>query len=933
MSSEVFRDAWGIPHLRADSARELAFAQGRNAAVDRAWQLETERHRAEGGTAAFLGADAVEWDRFARRALLADTARRCHARLDQDTARWVAAYVDGVNAGLPQGAAQAPEFAATGLAPGRWQPWTPLAVWLSTHILFAGFPAKLWRYEAARRLGPDAVAAFATDGPGTAGSNGWLITGDRTATGAALLAGDPHRFIEAPGVYQQIRLACPEFDVVGLAVPGVPGLAHFGHTGRVAWAITNAMADYQDLYREHLRRAPDGSVRALGPDGWEPAASRTETVAVADADPVRVEIVETARGPVIIGGPDAPGNPDAPESPAASDGGASDGGADTVWNAVSLRCPARAGAELGFCALPSLLRATTVGDVDRALDGWVEPVNVVQAADTEGGLLHRTAGRVPVRHPDNSLYAVPAWRKEHAWTGAYGPLPRADVRDGLAVMANARELAAPLGTEFAAPHRARRIRRLLASADDWTADGMGAIHTDVHLGSARALLDHVADLQGPDTPRLSPAASALGARLLRWDRRMAAESTDAASYAVLRAAVVRALAAHPALAPLAELVHLPSYPATFTPWLALVPRVAFALETLLGGGLIPARDRAAIVRAALEETAGAGAGEAGAGERTWGELHRLAPWQALPPDAYGHAPEVWPGLAGDHDCVLSTSSVPGITHHSLRGPAARYVWDLADRENSRWVVPFGASGVPGGPHHRDQLPYWLRGDLVPVVTDWTRLTRETSVPEAPEAPEAPKAPEAPAAGPAGAAAFHGPPAGFGTVRFVPVDPDRDIGLIHAWVTQERGRFWGMGDATRDQVREIYAFLDSLDTHHAYLVRRDDRPVALFQTYQPEADPIGDFYERLPGDVGVHVFVGPIDPGAEREPDYTRHLLTALLAHVFADPACRRIVAEPDARNTRAIDRLLSTGFTLGPCVELPDKPAQFVFLTRDLTTG
>ncbi|MET9223817.1 GNAT family N-acetyltransferase [Streptomyces sp. NPDC003300] len=936
MSSEVFRDAWGIPHLRADSARELAFAQGRNAAVDRAWQLETERHRAEGGTAAFLGADAVEWDRFARRALLADTARRCHARLDQDTARWVAAYVDGVNAGLPQGAAQAPEFAATGLAPGRWQPWTPLAVWLSTHILFAGFPAKLWRYEAARRLGPDAVAAFATDGPGTAGSNGWLITGDRTATGAALLAGDPHRFIEAPGVYQQIRLACPEFDVVGLAVPGVPGLAHFGHTGRVAWAITNAMADYQDLYRERLRRAPDGSVRALGPDGWEPAASRTETVAVADADPVRVEIVETARGPVIIGGPDAPENPDAPESPdapetpAASDGGASDGRADTIWNAVSLRCPARAGAELGFSALPSLLRATTVGDVDRALDGWVEPVNVVQAADTEGGLLHRTAGRVPVRHPDNSLYAVPAWRKEHAWTGAYAPLPRADVRDGLAVMANARELAAPLGTEFAAPHRARRIRRLLASADDWTADGMGAIHTDVHLGSARALLDHVADLQGPDTPPLSPAASALGARLLRWDRRMAAESTDAASYAVLRAAVVRGLAAHPALAPLTELVHLPSYPATFTPWLALVPRVAFALETLLGGGLIPARDRAAIVRAALEETAGAGAGEAGAGERTWGELHRLAPWQALPPDAYGHAPEVWPGLAGDHDCVLSTSSVPGITHHSLRGPAARYVWDLADRENSRWVVPFGASGVPGGPHHRDQLPYWLRGDLVPVVTDWTRLTRETSVPEAPKAPEAT---EAPAAGPAGAAAFHGPPAGFGTVRFVPVDPDRDIDLIHAWVTQERGRFWGMGDATRDQVREIYAFLDSLDTHHAYLVRRDDRPVALFQAYQPEADPIGDFYDRLPGDVGVHVFVGPIDPGAEREPDYTRHLLTALLAHVFADPACRRIVAEPDARNTRAIDRLLSTGFTLGPRVELPDKPAQFVFLTRDLTTG
>ncbi|MGK5643610.1 penicillin acylase family protein, partial [Streptomyces sp. URMC 126] len=77
-----------------------------------------------------------------------------------------------------------------------------------------------------------------------------------------------------------IRLACPEFDVVGLAVPGVPGIAHFGHTGRVAWAITNAMADYQDLYRERLRRTgPDGErVEALGPDGWRPAERHVETI-------------------------------------------------------------------------------------------------------------------------------------------------------------------------------------------------------------------------------------------------------------------------------------------------------------------------------------------------------------------------------------------------------------------------------------------------------------------------------------------------------------------------------------------------------------------------------------------------------------------------------------------------------------------------------
>ncbi|WP_181789412.1 penicillin acylase family protein, partial [Streptomyces phytophilus] len=270
MSIEVYRDSWGIPHIRAADPRELAYAQGRNAAFDRAWQLETERHRAAGTSAAFLGGDALDWDLFARRVRLDDTARRCFRQLaeeERETAGWVSSYVDGVNAGLAEGAARAPEFAATGLTPGRWSPWTPLAVWLSTHILFAGFPAKLWRRLVQERLGAGAVELFATDGPGTAGSNGWLVSGERTAGGGALIAGDPHRFIELPGVYQQIHLACPEYDVVGFAVPGVPGLPHFGHTGGVAWAITNAMADYQDLYRERLRRRA-GGVEALGPDGW-----------------------------------------------------------------------------------------------------------------------------------------------------------------------------------------------------------------------------------------------------------------------------------------------------------------------------------------------------------------------------------------------------------------------------------------------------------------------------------------------------------------------------------------------------------------------------------------------------------------------------------------------------------------------------------------
>ncbi|MFJ8138831.1 penicillin acylase family protein [Streptomyces sp. NPDC096013] len=706
----IHRDAWGIPHLRAGTADELARAQGRVTALDRAWQIEVERHRAQGTSASFLGVRALPWDLFARRARLDDTARRCFTALerrDPETARWVRSYVDGVNEGLAAGSS-APEFAKTGLAPGRWEPWTPLAIWLAAHILFAGFPAKLWREEAVRHLGPDAVGLFATDGPGTSGSNGWLVGGARTTTGLPVLAGDPHRYIEDPGVYQQVHLSCPEFDVVGLTVPGVPGIAHFGHTGTVAWAITNAMADYQDLYRERLRRTGAG-VEALGPDGsWRRAVRHTETVDVAGEEPVEVEIIETDRGPVVIGGPEGldGGIIGGPEGP---DGGIS-APPGTPPLAVSLRYPPRVTEDLGFTALLPLLRARQVADVDRAFDDWAEPVNVVQAADTEGGLLHRVAGKVPSRAEANRTRLVPAWEPGHEWQGWHRP-PRAGLTDdGIAVMANQRGPATPLGVEFAPPHRADRIAALLGEHEKWSAADMPAIHMDTHLGSAAPLLDRLAALTG-----LTPEAAALRDRLLAWDRRMDADSTDAAAYAAVRGAVVRRLVAHPAFAALAE---PPAYPEVFLPWLALLPRVGFALEHLLRAEELYGIDRPETVRAALEETA---AGPSG----TWGDSHRLAPWRAIE-----GTPAPAPRLSGDHDCVLCTSSVPGLSDLSARGPAARFVWDLARRDDSLWVVPLGASGVPASPHHHDQLPLWLKGDMVPVITDWHRLeppVKETDV--------------------------------------------------------------------------------------------------------------------------------------------------------------------------------------------------------------
>jgi penicillin amidase len=84
-------------------------------------------------------------------------------------------------------------------------------------------------------------------------------------------------------------------------------------------------------------------------------------------------------------------------------------------------------------------------------------------------------------------------------------------------------------------------------------------------------------------------------------------------------------------------------------------------------------------------------------------------------------------LAGDADCVRCTGTTPSVTDRAWRGSVARWVWDLGDRERSRWGVPFGASGDPRSPHFTDQNPLWAQAATVEVVTAWDRLTPEELV--------------------------------------------------------------------------------------------------------------------------------------------------------------------------------------------------------------
>ncbi|MGW0178168.1 penicillin acylase family protein [Nocardia sp. NPDC003345] len=738
---EIIRDAWGIPHITAASAEGALFGQGYACGTDRAWQIEFLRLRAEGRTAEVFGADSVGWDEFARRSQMDRAARRIYEASSERTRGLLRSYTAGINRSLDT--AQAPELTEFEHRPAPWQPWTPIAVFIVHHILFGRFTTKLWRLHACRALGVAALPLFDCEGadhPGTAvpdlpdeafvtelldhfgagaardedlwsssfgdaisGSNAWGVAADRTATGAPMIAGDPHRFLELPGIYQQFQLAAPEFDIVGFAFAGVPGLPHFAHAGTVAWGITNAMGDYQDLYLERLERS-DGRVRFDTAAGPREADTRTERITVRDGDPVEVEIITTANGSVIFGGPEAP-------------------------FALSLRSPLLDDPGTTFDAALDTLFATSVAEVEAALRAWVEPVNRIVIADTTGRLTHHVAGLVPVRAAENYWLPVPGWDERYRWQG-YATASVADTEfaaevDGFSVIANQRipESAPlqPLTTECVPPHRADRIGSLLAENKSVSAADCARIHGDSENEAAVLIQDLLRPLTG-----LSPRAEEIRGRILAWDRGMREDSADAYLFAETRAQLVLGLSGHEALAGLTA-AH--PFPRILDPWFVVPTRIAAALEAVVHRapalGVDIARLTATAVEAVAERV------ESLPAVPTWGSVHVLAPIHGM--DLVGATPKhpelsrrVRPRpqpLGGDAECVFANGSAVGFSHACSVGSAARYVWDLADRDAGRWIVPLGVAGDPGSPNFEDQAPLWARGDMIDIVGDWTRLRR------------------------------------------------------------------------------------------------------------------------------------------------------------------------------------------------------------------
>jgi len=157
----------------------------------------------------------------------------------------------------------------------------------------------------------------------------------------------------------------------------------------------------------------------------------------------------------------------------------------------------------------------------------------------------------------------------------------------------------------------------------------------------------------------------------------------------------------------------------------------------------------------------------------------------------------------------------------------------------------------------------------------------------------------------------------GTFSLRPLDPDRDLDLVHSWMNDpEVACFWKKA-WRRDQIAS-YLHEQDHSTHSSPY---------LGELYRADLDPLAKYYAAREHDAGVHLLLGPAQcRGRGLAVDLLRTVTTWQLE---ADPRASRVIGEPDVENERVIRVGELAGFRRAMDIELPHKRAALMIRDRE----
>jgi|GEM_PF-946376 len=539
----IVRDENYIVHVLADREEDLYFGVGFAMAQDRFSQMDMARRVAMGTLSEWLG-NPIRYknlnlpmlDGVMRTFRFKEEAARGVAAMDDKTRRLLDAFTAGVNKYLDEiGDNKLFEY-PRGVKPEKWKPEDSLAaaelfgLSMTVDCIFeeyyydriaslvgpekvkdflpaypndapiitasreaANGPAMIEAFSALRSLFRDLV-------PHPIGSNNWVVAGSRTATGKALLANDPHvPLFNMPTFWYHCHLKGGGIDIAGMMFPGFPGFGA-GMNGKIAWGLTNVMADYIDLFRERVN--PSDPNLYLYKDHWEAFKTVREVIKVkGKKEPIHFSYRMSRHGPVL-------------ETGVAGKYKIRD------WEPKEVIAFKYVDMYLGdfmkgYFQIVSAKNWNEFRAASKLISvgpyGWNHVF-----ADAMGNIGYQTTANIPMRADNQGIFMHRGWTGEDEWVGyvPFDQLPHAyNPSKGYLLSANNRvepdDYPYYISSTYL-PFRAARINEFLAAHPNTTVKDMMALQADVvDIGARRRVPYILKDLETASGGRYGDVIAAL----------------------------------------------------------------------------------------------------------------------------------------------------------------------------------------------------------------------------------------------------------------------------------------------------------------------------------------------------------------------------------------------------------------------------------------
>ncbi len=753
---EIVRDTWNVPHVFAATDVDVYFGLGFAHAQDRLWQMTLARRTAQGRLAELFGPGEVQTDALMRRLDIYGAAAASVAVQDGYTLAALEAYAAGVNAWIATVNTEAlgrgaPEFFLFRPEIAAWAPADSIALMKLAALSQTGqIGAEVRRAQLSLVLPGDRLLDLLPDaeGPGVAAlpryaelapgvqpvrtasagptgrfsplrpaglegaSNAWAAQRSRAAGGTALLANDPHMGFSAPPPWYLARLDLASGAVIGGTYPGVPAVL-VGRSDRLAWGLTAAHADDQDLFLEELNPADPTEYRTE--TGWENLEVRPTIVQVRDAAPITVRVQSTRNGPVLPGDHEAIGTVTPP-------------GHVMALGWTGLR---RDDTSLSFAL--SLMRAGTVEAALEAVPLAVAPVQNLVLADAEGAIAMATTGALPRRdaaHQSQGRYPAPGWVPANRWQGWLPPEanPRfVNPEGGILGNTNNKVVDRPfplhIGFDWGDTQRVQRWQRLMQAREVHTRDSFVEAQLDTVAPDAVTLLALVGGelwFTGEAAPAGTPERLRQEALnlLAAWNGEMNEHMPEPLIYAAWMRALQERLI-RDEIGPLSAIfTHVE--PLFIERVFRDIDGAAVWCNVIQSTAEETCTD---IARMALDDAlVWIGETHPGAIESVrWGDAHEAVHGHSI----LGDFPVLnWfvnirqSTSGGDHTLMRGLTQGTGAApFRNVHGAGYRGVYDFSDPDSSVYVIAGGQSGHFLSRHYDDLGELWRRGEYVPMTLD------------------------------------------------------------------------------------------------------------------------------------------------------------------------------------------------------------------------